>query len=351
MNKELDKIHKKQRAALLQICNGIASDFSFKKVKTWRDVYRRKGESDEEILARKEENIDQAVTFPALKAYIEILKKQQEERFKREIEQASKPPVVEEKAPEPELLNAQTLSSTDESGIKNSNRYGVPLFPPNFKAFLFWFQLKALKEMLDKILGFDVSMCKDLDELKAEFEKRGRKGNMRGIMLLASTGTGKTFMAAALVYVLNHIGFTTDKTFGPVEYLYVTRASIVTQTKRVFESLFDLSPAKGIEVLNVEQLRSRAGQLWVTEKVTVVNGEEQVYWEWRKGMQPVVLLLDECQSFKNEGSTQSQIIQGYAEIPTKETYTVFISATPFTRVSEAKAFVINAHFDDPQFII
>jgi hypothetical protein len=292
-------------------------------------------------------NAFEAITFIALKDFLEKRKAAQEASFVREITEAATPPPplpIEDKPVAPEA----PLVTNDESGIHNAENYGLPLFP-GMTAFLFWFQKKAVKAMLDNALGFDVSVCKDVIELKKHWHKLGKPRGKRGQLLLASTGTGKTFMAAAFVKYLVFIGYTEDCTFGPIEYLYITRASIVTQTKRVFDKQFGLSVKDSVEILNVEQLRSKAGQLWVNEKQMIIQGEEVTVWEWRNGMQPVVMLLDESQAFKNE-STQSAIIHSYAEIKTNLTHTVSISATPFTRVSEAKSFVLNCHLNDTNLI-
>lgn len=358
----LDSIHKKQRQALRSMCNSIATAFSFKQLKTWEDVYRKKGESDEAI--KQNYTLEQRakeVLYPALKIYFKELEDRLEERFKGEVEAQAKP-ILSEPANESRqdrsddavesrerVADSKILEEKEpKSPVAN---YGLPRFPELEKnVFLFWFQKKAVKDALDKLLGFDVSICKTVDDLRTEFEKRGRKGHMRGFLLLSGTGTGKTFMVAGTVAYLKYIGFADDKTFGPIEYLYVTRASIVEQTKRVFAKSFKLRQEDGVEVLNIEQLRSRGGELWLTPETQVLNGEEVINWKWRRGLWPVVILLDECQSVKNDGTTQSQIIQNFADIKSNDTHMIFVSATPFTRVSEAKSFVINAGVEDNSFL-
>lgn len=324
-----EKIEAKQRNNLQALCNAIASAFNFKQLKTWHDVYKKAGQSEEYILSNYDhEKLSKAVTFPELKGYFETLKLQLEESFTaRRVKETDAARIKEEekiKPPEQPLVSA-AVSEDEESGIHNDKNYGL-IDSPNESCYLFWFQRKAVKQMLDNVLIH----------------------KLRGQLLLASTGTGKTYMCGAFIRRLVDIKFTEDKTFGPTEYLYVTRATIVEQTKRVFEHQFKLGPKDGVEVLNIEQLRSRAGALWVNEKTIIQNGEERTVWEWRKGIHPVVLMLDECQAVKNEGSTQSNIINSFAEIPTKITHTVFVSATPFCKVTEAKSFVLNCHFEDKE---
>lgn len=343
---------KAQRKLLLNICNSIASDFSFGKVKTWRDVYVKKGETVGEIEKNyAPEHLQEKVLFPKLKEYFAGLQSKLEAKLANADNESR---LAEERTKLEDSNQKEALSTPlvakEETKLGASDNYGLPELT-NCKAYLFWFQKKALKEMLDLVLGFDVSICKNLDELKAEFIKRGSKGSEvnRGVMLLAGTGTGKTYMIGALVYVLHYIGFTTDKTLGPIEYLYITRASIVEQTRRVFQYQFGLRVTQGVEVLNIEQLRSKAGQLWCNEKCDIVEGKEVYSWVWRKLMNPVVLLLDECQSVMNEDSTQSQIVQAFADIPTP-CWVYFISASPFARVSGAKAFVVNCHLVDETLV-
>jgi len=166
----------------------------------------------------------------------------------------------------------------------------------------------------------------------------------RGQLLLSSTGTGKTFIAGALVRRLKDKDFAKNKSFGHVQYLYVTRATIVEQTERVFANYFGLTIRDGVEILNIEQLRSRAGAVWIKEEVVIVQGKEQTIYKWRPMMNPVVILWDECQALKNEDSIQHQIALAFSELQC-ETYQVFISATPFTRVSEAKCFAVATRKD------
>jgi len=97
------------------------------------------------------------------------------------------------------------------------------------------------------------------------------------------------------------------------------------------------------EVINIERLRTRAGQIWLEEIETIVNGEEVTTWKWKPIINPSVLFIDECQAVKSSDSTQHKIILKYSEL--ENTSQIYISATPFTRVSEAKCFAIATHKD------
>lgn len=278
---------KKQRINLQKLCNSIKSAYSFGRIKSWQDVSsfvpnENKGE----------------LTFVALKQFCDKLLADFDNPPKKE-----EPPKQQEP---PKQEQHEDFNSSNDYGLHPS---------PSEKASLFWFQKKAVKEMWDNI-------------------QAGKKGQL----LLAGTGTGKTFMAAALVRRLVDAKYHEGKTFGVTNYLYVTRATIVEQTKRVFQDDFNLGIKDGVEILNIEQLRSRAGSAWVNEEIKIVNGQETSIWKWRKMLSPVVILWDECQALKNEGSTQHQIAAAVNDLG--NVVQVFISATPFTRVIEAKCFAV-----------
>ncbi len=52
------------------------------------------------------------------------------------------------------------------------------------------------------------------------------------------------------------------------------------------------------------------------------------------------MVWDECQTLKNEDSDQSKRAQAYNNLD-GEYYQIFSSATPFTRVCEAKCFAVS----------
>jgi Type III restriction enzyme, res subunit len=324
MAKELtpEQLAKKKRQNLLLLCNRISSAWSLKSIKTWADVYN--------IAGTPSNPKSGSLLYPELKQYFEELKKELEFSIANgEPARRDNPTIT---TPEPE--------QKDESGLNNQQDYGLPV-NENFKAFLFWFQKKALKELLDAFLGFDVSTCSNIEELRIRYKQSKDLVNpKRGMLLLAATGTGKTFIAAALLRYLYDIQFHEDRTMGHVPYLYVTRSTIVEQTKRVFENLFQIGIKQGIEVINIEQLRSRYGEVWIKDSIEIVEGKEVRTWKWRSIIAPCVILWDESQGLKNDGSLQNEIACAYNNIKTN-TFQVHISATPFTRVCEAKCFAVS----------
>ncbi len=162
----------------------------------------------------------------------------------------------------------------------------------------------------------------------------------RGQLLLAGVGTGKTWIFGGLLRRLRDIDF--HKKVGcvsPWPYIVVTKASIVEQTKRVLEREFSLKHPHDVLVINIDQLRSKFGELFLSEELIIENGEEHTKWVWRDMLYPCVIIWDECQILKNVTSTQHQIGSSYNELD--NTWQVFSSATPFTRVCEAKCFCVS----------
>lgn len=299
-----EKLQKKQKDQLHALCNRIMSAFNFKTIKTWHDVYKMEGLDDNSIAATYPLKRSMPILLPELKTHLDSLKSNLEHKIK----QRSEAPVME--------VPVVTELPPDESGLDNDSDYGLHMSEKEM-AYHFWFQKKAIKECWDDIVH----------------------KKFHGVCVLSSTGTGKTFIAGGLCRRLVDADFAKDRTYGATKYLYVTRATIVEQTKRVFEKFYNLTIKDGVEILNIEQLRSRAGTVWIKEKIIIQGGKELTVYEWRRMMNPVVVLWDECQALKNEGSTQHQIAAALNDLP--DVVQVFISATPFTRVIEAKCFAVS----------
>jgi len=188
---------------------------------------------------------------------------------------------------------------------------------PLDKSFLYWFQKRACCVLLENI----------------------RKHNHRADLLIAATGSGKTFIVGALLARLYHSKFHEGRTLTPWPYVYVTKASVVEQTQRVLKKYFGLTENE-VLVINIDQLRSQFGKRFVKEEITVEDGVESCKWVWRPHVFPIAIIWDECQALKNHWSQQSSIAQAYNDIESDSTYQLFGSATPFVRVSEAKCFVV-----------
>lgn len=333
-------LHKKKVDAYKHVVAIVLSHFNFGKVKTWGDIYSKEG-------IDPKENSNLPVSRVEAKAYLDSRLKEIESGVPATEGRISASPLPESSAqpliqspiisfvPCPSLppivlsntpqSNVSIQPAIPETKLSAENDYGLHGSPKE-KAKLYWHQKKAAKELWDK-----VTIAK-----------------LRAMLLLAGTGTGKTYIMGALLRRLVDISWEKGKTFGPTPYLYVTKVTVVEQTKRVLKDSFGLTVRDGVEVINIEQLRSTAGQFWVDTSTVVVNSKEEEVYKWRPMLQPAMIVLDECQSVKNEDSTQSKIITSYSELaaPVVGTVVVYVSATPFTRVSEAKSFVLNCHYED-----
>lgn len=317
-----EQLNKKKRSNLAALVSRIQSAYNFKAIKTWGDVYKYEGMLEADIKATHKDTWQKELTYAELKAHCQELL----DKLERSISGTPEPiviatpkgetitvPVAKVVTSQPEVKAVEQevkLTAADDYGYVRSPHVSKDFFP-------YWFQKKEVAELL-----------------------AGINAGMRAQLMLAATGTGKTFMAGMLVRALYDMNFHDNKSWGPVKYLYVTRATIVEQTKRVFQKYFNLGIRQGIEILNIEQLRSRAGTMWVKDEVVVINGQEQTIWKWHQMIHPPVVLWDECQALKNEGSTQHAIAAAYNDIPDHTTQ-IFISATPFTRVTEAKCFAVG----------
>ena len=355
-----EKADKKQRDNLKALHNRLLAAFSLKQITTWYDTYKFLGLPDETIKSQHS-NYASPVTYKELQLYLDQEKKHLEERLSptsidtplqtsevasvaekiledgqgvnnevipvnestaQASNSASKPPSVgsEEKISSRETQTLLIPEDKREEKLDARNDYGLTPSPKE-KAFLFWHQKKAAAELCRKVI----------DEHKS------------GVLLLAPTGVGKTFDAAALLRRLLDCNYHEGKTYSHIPYLYITKSTIIEQTVRVFENKFNIQANVDVEVINIEQLRAKAGQLWVQEKVKIVGGNEISYWEWRKRINPCVVLVDESQGTKNKKAKQSQIINAYNNLQDSNTCLISISATPFMRVCEAQSFAVSTH--------
>lgn len=336
-------LQKRQRLVVKGTCNRLISQFSLRTVRTWEDVYRLVGYNNEYI--RAQSNSKSQITIAELRAYCKKMEEDFENKIKAENEQQIQTEVVRpDTTVEP--ITERTLddkSRMEESKISNDISMGTTtkskdtrqeepeppsedygLVPsPNEKAFLYYFQKKASAEILKKVT----------------------KEKKKAVMLIAPPGTGKTFIQGAVDRRLKDMKWAEGKTWGHVPYLAITRNSVVEQTKEVLKEHFNIDPVIETEVINIEKLRTRAGQLWLEEIHTIQDGEEVVIWKWKPFIQPAVIFLDESQSVKNHGSTQHKILTAYSEIPNADTVQIYISATPGVRVSDFKSFAIATKKD------
>lgn len=337
-----EKARNKQRTNLRILHSQIKGDFSFKKITTWYDVHKRLGYPDSICNQYK----DKSLTFAELKEFLQKQVDELEQKYDttKHPNGSKQEPDVKEirqsndalldtnvtRIQQPESIQPRTILPTPQVSTSShptvqqvvkdlEDDYGYT-YSPNSEWFAYWFQKKAGVELRKKV-----------------FEEK-----KSGILLLSATGTGKTFIALDVIRHAFDINWHEGKTFSHIPYLYVTKSSILEQTGRVAEKHFKMKPNVDLEIINIEQLRSKDGQYWVKEEVEIKGGKEVVKWVWKKKIQPCIILLDESQGTKNKKAKQSQIFHSYNDL-LDNVCLISVSATPFVRVSEAQSFAVSTH--------
>lgn len=355
--KENKLLEKKQRQIIKDLSNRILSQFSFRNVKTWYDVYKFVGYDDEYI--RKiyfDFETTRPVLIKELKDYLNDLrlgvecqiwlKNNPPERIENdnsrissgnndgshhqtsssEDDKLTSLPISSNSTISREIKSSESLEIRGEKNgteqqldLSSDNNYGFIASEKEQINYFYW-QKKACVEGLKKINDLHVP----------------------AFLVLASTGAGKTMIAASFVRRLIDQNFCENKTWGLTKILYVAKVTLIDQIKDDFK-LASISCPDDCEVINIEQLRVKSGEIWINRKRVIVNGEEQEIWEWKKMIHPVIIIWDECQGLKNEGSVQSKIAVSFSDLP--NTLQIYMSATPFGRVCEARSFCIATHKD------
>lgn len=159
----------------------------------------------------------------------------------------------------------------------------------------------------------------------------------RAQYLVAAPGTGKTYACGAVLRRLIDAGWHKKNCMSPWPIIYVTKASVVTQTQRVLEKDFQIDTRNEVIVIGIDQLRARFGEMFVRETMKVVSGEEVYSYQWTTMINPKLIVWDEGHALKNHTSKQHKIALSYSDLP--GVFQLFMSATPATRVSEFKCFV------------
>ena len=348
-----EKSDKRQRDALQYLTNGIRSEWSFKKFKTWTDIYKRLGYDDRYIASKfTSEQINKPLVWLDLRAFLEKLSIELEERLskptitildqakERKLEDFLQP--KEQKTSLSDVLlqhKDQTIITKEETSnqvaesileskdseieldLTSSNNYGyTPSLNVSPSLSLLWFQKKAIAELKKKIVD----------------EKRS------GVLLILDAGYGKTFIMYGLMRWLVDIDWFTGKTISHIKQIYITPSTILEQSDRVAKSKFNLHDGFDYELINIEVLRSKAGKFWIKEELRIIDGEEVVTFRWKPMINPPIIFLDESQKAKNSDAKVTKIISAYNDLPKNNTLVAF-SATPFSTIAQAKYFAVATH--------
>ena len=254
---EHDKWRKKELENILMTRNRCLSFHSFKRITTRADLKRHSG-SDESTIdpVVDQVNVSRQDVIDYFKSYEVAIEAEYQRRLKPEAKPADASISIHPK-------------HIDEDELKPVEAHEA--LPPCSmqKCFLFPFQERAARQILDNILVH---------------KKRGQ-------LLRAAVGTGKTFIIGAVACRLIERKFTEGKTFSPWAYAYITKASIVEQTERVLAEQFSINIVTDVHVINIEQLRASFGELMVSCQTVVEQGEEHIKWTWKNFVHPCVVFL------------------------------------------------------------
>lgn len=341
----------KHQHILTSLFNQVKAYYSFGKIKTLKDALLQLGHTDGELeYAYNLEQLNSTITFSQLKRLEEATKLRaanedinyiySNEAIAHTYDGYSynpnpesdgvRPPIQSEKIPRTQSENGvlstssrDNKNSNDSAGKQHNTKDEVILSSLKQKAILYKFQAIAVQKILYKIIE----------------EKR------RCLLLRAGTGTGKTFILAAMIrQMLDNKFPDTYNCLAPWPFVWITRKSVVEQTKRVARDKFGIDLSTELLVVGIEQMRSKFGELFLSEETVIHRGEESIIWKWREPHHPLVFIIDESHLAKNENSCQSKIIQSLSEVK-KPIFIICSSATPFCRVSEAKYMAVNTHME------
>jgi hypothetical protein len=220
-------------------------------------------------------------------------------------------------------LKPQKISPTD--GLQTS---APPLLPS------LTFPPRNPKQVAN-LIYYQENTCRDI--------WRGiQQKNIRGLLLRCNTREGKTYAIAQILRWLVDSKYFEGKTLSPYRIFFVTKPTLIEQSRRVLENEFGLDPIDDFFITNYDSLRASLGKQFIKENEIVRMGEVFYEYEWKPGIYPLVVVWDECQGLKNEGSEQSKVAQAYQNLLDKDPniLQIFSSATPFSRVSQAKVFAV-----------
>lgn len=301
----------------------VKSQWSFGQIKTWRDALLKTGYGAGESEYVFNGQSDKPITYAELTGLLDNY------TYNREHPYAFPTQSVQQDADSSSYIIDDKLQHEQE-GDKNSrkkhedNKTEEESFTsPLWSVTLFGAQAQAAKQI---ITGFTI------DKKRAQ-------------LLRGGVGSGKTYVVGAVLSKLEEMRFVNDTNcLSPWPIVWITRASIVEQTKRVCRDKFGLDVINRVIVVNIEQMRSKFGEFMVECETKVELGQPHLVWKWKKLFHPRVIVVDESQLAKNVNSTQSKIICALADLPPEsDCFVLCVSATPFMRVTEAKYFAVNTH--------
>lgn len=154
-------------------------------------------------------------------------------------------------------------------------------------------------------------------------------------LLLAATGTGKTFVCGEYASKFKEKNKdTTGWSLSNTPILYVTASNVVLKARREFDVYWGLNEQSGLTVTSYSSLRATEGKRWLGENSI---GELVAH----PFIGPLTLILDEPHNAKNFSSQQTKAILGFRNLISSQNLKVLLSgASPFSCVQEAMVFLV-----------
>jgi hypothetical protein len=166
--------------------------------------------------------------------------------------------------------------------------------------------------------------------------------NFSGGLQNGNTGSGKTFLAVALMYEfgvrlkIHENGLVNRLRQTP--FLIITRKTLLSQWREVafMAGLGDLIKSGKLLIIPYSHLSSSKSARWYTTEYD--SFEDKYVYEWLPQSLPILTIIDECQGLCNPTTKQTLAMDALiqkARNANMQAMTLSMSATPFDTVSKA----------------
>lgn len=189
-----------------------------------------------------------------------------------------------------------------------------------------------VQEAIEKIVS-EAGAEKMPFQIKAAADAALKLQSQQGILLQAHAGLGKTYMVLPAIKYLLDNKLLELKSDWPMPILWVAPAAVIPQTLEVINQFGLLGT---IFPISYAAFRGKMGEKIYWDKTKHPWYETYLY-NWKAMAMPSMVVFDECQGLKNDTSSQTKISWS---IPAG-IKRVFISATPYQKVSEARSVVLG----------
>jgi hypothetical protein len=189
-----------------------------------------------------------------------------------------------------------------------------------------------VQQAIEKIVD-DAGVEKMPFQIKAAVDAVSKIQNQQGILLQAHAGLGKTYMILPVIKYLLDNKLLELKSTWPMPILWVSPAAVIPQTLEVMHQ-FGLIGT--IFPISYASFRGKMGEKIYWDKTQHPYYNTFLY-NWKASAMPSMVVFDECQGLKNDTSSQTQLSWSIPQGIKR----VFISATPYQKVSEARSVVLG----------